>query len=966
MVKIASYNCNSVRKNSENVKNVLNANDIVCLQELLLSKSDLPVLNDFNENFNHIAFVEDRESQGINEGRPSRGVAIFWRKCFTSDVTPILIDDRMIALCLNSDTVKILLLNVYLPCDKQNSEAFHEYRSALAKLKCIIDEQNIDHVLLMGDFNADPFKGRFWGELKRFTNEMSLMILNEVLPNDTFTYLCPAKNSTSWLDHVVCSRHIADNISNLCVDYDGAIFDHFPLTCELKLDFQNVKVNSSSFVVSDFVDWRKICDKQKAEICRKIDGMVGAANLFDCGAFYCSVVNCKNEEHHRQICDVYRSMKEILVDSTSQYCFEKVQKFKPVPGWSEYVKTHHAEARKAFLNWKDNGKPPEGLLIDNMKTTRSKFRSALDYCKSNEEKIKNENFVRNLNNKNYKEFWNDISKTKKCNNNSLNVIDNVRDNKAAANLFSKNFRKIFDKLGKNLSDADQVFVDLRKTKLGEIINHFTRRDVHNAIKKLKCSLGYDRIHSNHIKLSPESFERLIAVLFSSFLLHGFIALDILGGVINPTVKDRHGNLCNSDNYRPVMMSSVFLKLLEYCILNKIKDSIRLNDRQHGFRENYSTSSAGFVLKETVLSYINSKSNVYACFMDISKAFDTVSHRLLMKKLLQYGIPAIYVNVIKYWYSNQRVNVRYGSEYSDEWSICNGVRQGGVLSGLFFNIYIDSLLDKISNSKFGCRLGIIASNIIAYADDIVLLAPSPHSLQMLIDVAYDEACLLELSFNYSKSKCLIFKHSRDRRDPVGTFVIGNSSIEVVTTFKYLGYMLNNRLTNVDDISKTRDRFYKEFNCILRKFSFADIRVKLFLFKSYCIHLYGCELWFYNHQSLSCLKSFAVAYHKAIKKLLDLSYHESNHFACQEAQLLTFENLINKMQIFNVLRVIDGSCNFIGRVSGFLSVCSVLYKETYEVLAKKYSIYSLKENDKDAIMSRIWFVQNHEPQMRLGWE
>ena len=144
MVKVASYNCNSIRKNSEIVKNILNSNDIVCLQELLLSKSDLPVLNDFNENFNNIAFVEDRETQGINEGRPSRGVAIFWRKCFASNVTPILIDDRIIGLCLKSDTIKVLLLNVYLPCDKQNLEAIHEYRSTLAKLKCIIDEQNMD------------------------------------------------------------------------------------------------------------------------------------------------------------------------------------------------------------------------------------------------------------------------------------------------------------------------------------------------------------------------------------------------------------------------------------------------------------------------------------------------------------------------------------------------------------------------------------------------------------------------------------------------------------------------------------------------------------------------------------------------------------------------------------------------------------------------------------------------------
>ena len=966
MVKVASYNCNSIRKNSEIVKNILNTNDIVCLQELLLSKSDLPVLNDFNENFNNIAFVEDRETQGINEGRPSRGVAIFWRKCFASNVTPILIDDRIIGLCLKSDTIKVLLLNVYLPCDKQNLEAIHEYRSTLAKLKCIIDEQNMDHVLLIGDFNADPFKGRFWNELEGFINEMSLKILNEEFPHDTFTYLCPAKNTTSWLDHVVCSKHIANNISKLCVSYNDAIYDHFPLSFELELNFQIIKVNTSPFIITDFVDWRKINDKQKLDIKNKIDEMVEERNLFDCDAFYCSEVNCKSEEHHAQICDVYRNMREILVNSTSQHCFDRVHKFKPVPGWTEYVKTHHAEARKAFLNWKNNGKLSEGTFIDNMKATRSKFRSAFDYCKSNEEKIRNENFVKNLNNKNYKEFWDDVSKSKNCKNSCLNIIDNVDDSKAVANLFSKKYRKILDKLNNEMSDADQVFVDLSKTRLGDLINHFTGKDIHNAIIKLKYSLGCDSIHSNHLKLCPESFEKLIAVLFSSFLLHGFVALDLLRGIINPTIKDRYGDLCDSDNYRPVMASSVFLKLLEYCILDKIKDNININDRQHGFRENYSTFSAGFILKETVLNYINAKSNVYACFMDISKAFDTVSHSLLMKKLLQYGIPAVYVNVIKYWYSNQLVNVRFGSDFSDEWSICNGVRQGGVLSGLFFNIYIDSLLNRISSSKFGCRLGIIASNVIAYADDIVLLAPTPSSLQMLIDVAYIEACQLKLSFNHFKSKCLIFKHSRDGNAIKRTFVIGNAPIEVVTSFKYLGYMLNDRLTNVDDVTRSRDRFYKEFNCILRKFSFTDIRVKLFLFKTYCIQLYGCDLWFSNHGSLGSLKSFAIAYHKAVKKILGLSSHESNHFACQEAELLTFENLINKIKIFTALRMIERSCNFIDKVSGFLSVCSVFYKETYDVLANKYNIDSLTENDKDAIMSRIWFVQNHEPQMRLGWE
>ena len=78
-------------------------------------------------------------------------------------------------------------------------------------------------------------------------------------------------------------------------------------------------------------------------------------------------------------------------------------------------------------------------------------------------------------------------------------------------------------------------------------------------------------------------------------------------MINPRVKDKYGDVSNSNNYRPVMSSSVFLKLFEYCLLQKIEKSIKLNDRQHGYRSNYSTSTACYVLKETVLNYTMSNS-----------------------------------------------------------------------------------------------------------------------------------------------------------------------------------------------------------------------------------------------------------------------------------------------------------------------------------------------------------------------
>ena len=113
----------------------------------------------------------------------------------------------------------------------------------------------------------------------------------------------------------------------------------------------------------------------------------------------------------------------------------------------------------------------------------------------------------------------------------------------------------------------------------------------------------------------------------------------------------------------------------------------LNDRQHGFRKKYSTATACYTLKETILNYTQSHSNVYACFLDISKAFDSVDHSLLINKLHKLGIPDCIINIIRYWYGNQFVCVKYKNSISKEWRVGNVVRQGGVMSGLFFNIYI---------------------------------------------------------------------------------------------------------------------------------------------------------------------------------------------------------------------------------------------------------------------------------------
>ena len=259
---------------------------------------------------------------------------------------------------------------------------------------------------------------------------------------------------------------------------------------------------------------------------------------------------------------------------------------------------------------------------------------------------------------------------------------------------------------------------------------------------------------------------LLACLFTSFVVHSFVPAVMVRGIITPIVKDKFGDLSSSSNYRPVMTSSVFLKVFEYCLSDKMSPYVKLNDRQHGFRVSYSTGTACFTLKETVMYYTQSHSDVYACFLDIKKAFDSVDHSTLFQKMYEMGIPDCLIEVIRFWYCNQFAQVKYQNTLSKEWKISNGVRQGGVLSGLLFNIYINSLIDKVSKINIGCKLGVIQSNIVAYADDIVLLAPTRDGVKSLLSEVYMEASAIDLDFNFEKTK--IMKFSSHMRKSARTF------------------------------------------------------------------------------------------------------------------------------------------------------------------------------------------------------
>ena len=152
-----------------------------------------------------------------------------------------------------------------------------------------------------------------------------------------------------------------------------------------------------------------------------------------------------------------------------------------------------------------------------------------------------------------------------------------------------------------------------------------------------------------------------------------------------------------------------------------------SDYQYGFKKRHSTNHCTFAVKEVISYYCNNRSNVFSCALDMQKAFDKVNLVVLLKKLISRDIPLHMIRVLFDLYYILSLSVLWHGCKSKQFISYNGVKQGGVLSAILFCIYINDLLIGLEKQGYDCFIGKLCYGVLAYANDIILLAPSLSAL-----------------------------------------------------------------------------------------------------------------------------------------------------------------------------------------------------------------------------------------------
>ena len=854
---------------------------------------------------NGLSSIDDEAN--INVGRPFGGVGIMWRKHLNTCCTFRTYDcDRIVGLEINGSSISVLVLCAYLPFDCP--ENYDDYMFYLSKILQIVEEFGSPYVYVCGDFNANLLQSsRFGKELVKLCDESNLSISDELLlPADTFTFVSSSHASTSWLDHVLTTTSSHALVDSMHVKSNFISSDHLPLCFTISIDSEivctPVSVDRTTDDVPSF-NWKDITDNDiiNYNSCTKQDLSRIRIPL---DALRCNNISCS--DHQADIDHFYYD-----IVNTVHGCIRKCIPIKKcnehaIVGWNDEVKHYHEIARSEFKFWKQNNMPRSGPIFREMSIARARFKHALKQCRLDEKMIHSNKLAYYMQCRDINSFWKDIAIHNKSKSTLSNCIEGTTGEIAIANQWKDHYSTLLNS-SSNIADKEDVCNSFKNMCFNQGM-HVSAAEVIELIREISNgkAAGMDGLSGESLKYANHILSVLLSICFTCMFKHCYLPIGMLNSVIVPLVKNKNGDLSDRNNYRPIALSSTVSKVFENVIINRLEEYLWTSDNQFGYKAGHSTDLCVYALTEFIEYFKSRSTSVYVAFLDASKAFDKINHWVLFKKLIARSVPIYLVKVLYYWYQNQSMYVKWGSTMSSKFHVTNGVRQGGVLSPLLFNVYVNDLSVCLNKSGVGGSMNGTFVNHMLYADDICIISLSSSGLQQLLNICDDYCKLHDLVFNAKKSMCIYFSTTINKHCGLPVIYLGNSVCQFVQEVKYLGVIIHSTMKTTIDVARQTRKFYLQANLLLRNFRHCSDDVKCALFQTYCTNMYCCQLWF--NSTKSSIKKLSTSYNSVLRRLLCISkpYSASNMFVSR--RIPTFAELLRK-SVYRFSKRIESSSNSI---------------------------------------------------------
>lgn len=547
---------------------------------------------------------------------------------------------------------------------------------------------------------------------------------------------------------------------------------------------------------------------------------------------------------------------------------------------------------------------------ENRKDELARYNAILKRTIRNAKKSYYEHIFEKYKNDN-KKTWQLINNILKKSDNKNNFPDFFKDNKRIitdktqiANKFNEYFINIGETIANDIKGNNQKSYKDYLNKHENIKFHFKPIDDKTVIKTItnlstKDSYGIDGISTNLLKSIKHIIAKPLTTIINQTLKSGIFPEKLKIAKVTPIYKKGDEHLFS--NYRPISllpsMSKIFEKIICIQLYEYFENNNLLNRSQYGFRKKHSTELAALELIDSIIEDMDNGNIPLAIFLDLSKAFDTINHQILLTKLFNYGIYGAPLKLLNDYLSNRRQYVKIGDTLSDPLYVNTGVPQGSILGPLLFIIYINDITNASTFFK-----------TISYADDSTLYTKlenkfNSRSIQTIneeLDIVNEWLKLNKLSLNTNKSVFMLF-HNNRKKVKLPKLKLNEEEITAVENFNFLGLSINETMTWNHHINRLSSKLNRTIGILNRLKHFLPIKVKLSIYNSLILSQlhFGILCWGYDLDRIVKLQK------RALRAISNSKYNAHTEPLFKNLKLLKLADIFNLQQIKFYHKFLNGN-------------------------------------------------------------